>query len=127
MLMKYLSLICVTATLFLFTSCEQDGGKNAADYSLATDPDFKQIATAFRSESEIVVAPGAEDYMGQFNHKVLLDDIFEAIYAGKIIAYDFYDEPLSIEDVKYLHSHTDTAEIENIETGEVEEVYASLG
>jgi hypothetical protein len=84
--------------------------------------DLKQIAFNFRSESNIAVEAGTADYMGRFDHKVLIDDIFEAIYAGKLRAYSFMDDPLTIEEVKYMHSHTDTTLLENFETGEMEAV-----
>ena len=120
--MKTPVLLFSLVVLQLATSCQQDGGKRDTDYSLATDQSYKQIANAFRSEAEIVVAQGAEDYMGQFNHKILLDDMFEAIYEGRIKAYDHMNNPLTIEEVQYIQSHTDTAEIEDIETGKIESV-----
>ncbi|MBL4754174.1 MAG: hypothetical protein JKY52_11365 [Flavobacteriales bacterium] len=120
--MKFPLLFFGLALIQLATSCQQGGGKNDPDYSLATDQSYTQIANAFRSESKIVVEEGTENYMGQFNHKLLIEDMFEAIYAGRIKAYDYMDTPLTIEEVQYIQSHTDTADIEDIETGEVESV-----
>ena len=84
--------------------------------------DFVQIASNFRSESEIVIVPGTEHYMGQFSHRVFLDNMFEAIYAGQITAYDFLDNVMSIEDVKYIQSHIDTVAMQDFETGLIDTV-----
>ena len=120
--MKNPILLSCFVLLQLATSCQQGEGKYNADYTLATDENFKQIAAGFRSEAEIVIVKGTENYMGQFNHRVLIEDMFEAIYSGKIKAYDFMDNPMSIDEVKYIQSHTDTAEIEDIETGKLDSV-----
>ena len=120
--MKNLVLLLTATTVILLSSC-QPNGNNDGDNGFGTiNENFTQIGFNFRSESDIVVADGTGDYMGRFDHKVLIDEIFEAIYAGKIQAYNFLDDALTIEEVEYLQSHSDTAEVENIETGVLESV-----
>ena len=114
-------IILSTLLAGLLTACQPI---NEADTSgdVTLNDNYKQIAFNFRSESEIVIEEGSESYMGRFDNRAMLDEIFEAIYAGKIKAYNFLDDPLSIEEVKYMQSHSDTAEVEDIETGELEMV-----
>ena len=120
--MKNLNLLLAATSFLILSSCQPGGTNNGADGAPELNENLKQIAFNFRSESNIVVEDGTADYMGQFDHKVLLDDIFEAIYAGKIQAFDFMDDPLTIEEVQYKQSHTDTTLLENFETGELESV-----
>jgi len=117
--MKTPNLLLAATSFLILSSCEPDDNSDGAP---ELNENLKQIAFNFRSESYIVVEDGTADYMGQFDHKVLLDDIFEAIYAGKIQAFDFMDDPLTIEEVQYKQSHTDTTLLENFETGELESV-----
>jgi len=117
--MKYPNLLLTAVSCLILVSCQPDSN-NTGEPEL--NKDFEQIAFNFRSESNIVVEDGTANYMGRFDHKVLINDILEAIYAGKLRAYSFMDDPLTIEEVKYMQSHTDTTLLENFETGEMESV-----
>lgn len=115
--MKTFILLLFSLIVMSFSACQSNERNTDTSRS-----DFEQIATNFRSESEIVIQQGTEHYMGQFKHRVFLDYIFEAIYAGEITAYDFLDNPMSIEDVKYIQSHVDTTEMEDFETGLIDTI-----
>ena len=117
--MKNLNLLLAATSFLILSSCEPDDNSDGAP---ELNENLKQIAFNFRSEYILPVEAGTAYYMGRFDHKVLIDDIFEAIYAGKIQAFDFMDNPFSIEEVKYMQSHTDTTFLENFETGEMETV-----
>ena len=117
--MKNCSVLIILITMLFLVACQGDNMKGG---DVAMDGNFKQIATNFRSESDILVDESAQEYMGEFDHSTFLNDLFEAIFAGKLIAYDFLDNPLSIDEVRYLYSHTDTTEVEDIDTGEMDTV-----
>lgn len=83
--------------------------------------DKNLIAKGFRSEALIQIREEDEMWYGKIDQKKLVDAIFEAVYDGRVTAYDFIsDEPLSIEEVKEIESSIDTLYIENFETGELE-------
>lgn len=109
--------ILIAITMLAITSCQPEVNDSAE-----IEKNVKKVASNFRSESDIVVAAGTEHYMGQFNHEAFVVEIFKAIYDGKVQAYDFLDNPLSLEEVKYIESHIDTAEVEDIETGFIDTV-----
>lgn len=120
--MKNLILLIASISVTLVSACNQVDEGNSSDASLPSNEGKKQIASNFRSESNIVFEEAAASYMGQFKHREFLALIFDAIYAGNIRAYDFLDDPIPIEDIKYMQSHIDTTEVENIETGVMETV-----
>lgn len=115
--MKNSFLLFTVLSLLSLASCQPENRNT----DVKSD-DFEKIASNFRSESDIVVQSGTEDYMGQFKHRAFLDNIFDALLAGNIVAYDFMDNPMTVEDVRYLKSHVDTAEIEDFETGKIDTV-----
>lgn len=115
--MKSFGIIFSTLLILSITACQQQEVESDSG-----GEDIKQIASNFRSESDIVVEPGTENYMGHFDHKGFIEDVFQAIFDGNIQAYDFLDNPMSIEDVKYIYSHQEAAEVEDIETGAIDSI-----
>jgi len=107
----YYSLACI----FFFCSCEPQ------QPAVQEEPDAIILAENFRSESSISVPKEDEIWIGSFDNRRLVDVVFDAIYEGKVIAYDLLNNPISKAEIKALEHSIDTAYIENFETGEMEE------
>ena len=106
---------CFLACIFFFCSCEPQ------QPAVQEEPDAIILAENFRSESSISVPKEDEIWIGSFDNKRLVDVVFDAIYEGKVIAYDLLNNPISKAEIKALEHSIDTAYIENFETGEMEE------
>ena len=114
--MKNAYIFLVPAILLAAFSCKNSPSGNDG---LAGNENLVLIGSKFRSESDILAPKSEEDYLGNFNNKLLLDEVFKAIYEGRVQCYDYLDNPLSIEDVRKMESSVDTTLVENFETGEL--------
>jgi len=106
--------------LFLITvisACNNDNVQGDKENIL---PKSIQLASNFRSETNIITPEGQEIFFGSIDNNRLIDEIFKAIYSGKVQAYDYLDNPMTIEEIKWIESHVDTVFVENFETGNYE-------
>lgn len=105
----------------IMVSCNQESAPAGEETGEQSSLSGTLIAEGFRSEALIIFPKEDETWLGKIDQKILVDIIFNAIYEGRVIPYDFItDDPLTIEDVKAIESSIDTLYIEDFETGEME-------
>jgi hypothetical protein len=95
-------------------------GCNPAEQVNELDSHLVLLAENFRSESSISVPKDDEIWIGSFDNMKLVNAVFDAVYEGRVKAYDLLNNPLSTEEIKELEYSLDTAYIENFDTGELE-------
>ena len=106
---------CYLAALLFLCSCESQ------QPTAQEEAEGVVLAENFRSESSISVPKEDEIWIGSFDNMRLVDAVFDAIYEGRVVAYDLLNNPMSQAEIKELEHSIDTAFIENFETGEIEE------
>jgi len=117
--MKNYLLFLAAILIAITNSCSTNNNEN--QQSASNRENRVALAEKFRSESIIVITDEDEQWIGTFDNSRLVDAVFDRIYDGSVIPYDLMDNPMTIEDIKWLESSIDTIYMENVETGELEE------
>ncbi len=112
--MKKKTILYIFVLLSSMVACVNNSEQS--DHTSLAHKDLK-LAANFRSETNIIVPDGQEEFFGSFDNDLLIDEIFKAVYGGKVQAYDYLDNPMTIEEIKWIQSHVDTIVVENFETG----------
>lgn len=103
--MKY-KLIIVLAICIAFASCKNDGNSKLAQSNRAPLPKGSIIIADSIIYDVVIRAIDTSDTweserLKTFKQDVYIDNIFDQIYKGELIAYDFYSgQKLSVKDVK---------------------------
>jgi len=112
--MKKTNILFILLLLMSNISCIHNSDQAG---EVETPPNELKLASNFRSETNIIVPDGQEVFFGSINNDLLIDEIFKAVYEGKVQAYDYLDNPMTIEEIQWIESHVDTVVVENFETG----------
>ena len=122
--MKTLIIILLIAGL---TACKQQSSEPAVTGKAKTLKDttllsFQPIAESIRYDV-IIKNPDPDDEWTEaclkgLDSEKLVDEVYKAIYAGKVKAYDYYtDEPMSVNQVKEIEkqAESDGAEVAKVQ------------
>jgi len=122
--MRLLIIILIIACI---TACKQQGSepfvtgkaKTLKDTILLT---LQPIAESIRYDV-VIKNPDSDNEWTEtclkgLDRKKLVDEVYKAIYTGKIKAYDYYtDDPISVKQVKKIekHAESDGAEVAKVQ------------
>ena len=122
--MRLLIIILIIACI---TACKQQNSKPSVTGKAKTLKDttllnFQSIAESIRYDV-IIKNPDTDDEWTEtclkgLDRKKLVNEVYKAIYAGKVKAYDYYtDEPMSVNQVKEIEkqAESDGAEIAKVQ------------
>ncbi len=109
--MRKLILMALVASALLFASCKQ---KQPDSVVLITDEELLGTTLANPVVYDMVIKNAnpeddwAEENLRNLDREKLLTIIFDAVYAERLIAYDFFtDEPLKVTDIRKLEKEAD--------------------
>ena len=121
---KTLIIILLIASI---TACKQQGSEpsvtgKAKTLKDTTLLDFQSIAESIRYDV-IIKNPDPDDEWTEtclkgLDREKLVDEVYKAIYAGKVKAYDYYtDDPMSVKQVKEIEkqAESDGAEVAKVQ------------
>jgi len=122
--MRLLIIILIIACI---TACKQQNSKPSVTGKAKTLKDttllnFQSIAESIRYDV-IIKNPDPDDEWTEtclkgLDREKLVNEVYKAIYAGKVKAYDYYtDEPMSVNQVKEIEkqAESDGAEIAKVQ------------
>jgi len=122
--MRLLIIILIIACI---TACKQQNSKPSVTGKAKTLKDttllnFQSIAESIRYDV-IIKNPDTDDEWTEtclkgLDREKLVNEVYKAIYAGKVKAYDYYtDEPMSVNQVKEIEkqAESDGAEIAKVQ------------
>jgi len=122
--MRLLIIILIIAGI---TACKQQGSEPSVTGKAKTLKDttllsFQPIAESIRYDV-IIKNPDPDDEWTEtclkgLDREKLVNEVYKAIYAGKVKAYDYYtDEPMSVNQVKEIEkqAESDGAEIAKVQ------------
>ena len=122
--MRLLIIILIIAGI---TACKQQGSEPSVTGKAKTLKDttllsFQPIAESIRYDV-IIKNPDPDDEWTEtclkgLDREKLVNEVYKAIYAGKVKAYDYYtDDPMSVEQVKEIEkqAESDGAEVAKVQ------------